>query len=492
MTRSRTMLTFRGNRFGYFLVFGTFLFLMTRVLIAMGENSLWIDEILTMSMAYNSPGGFWHWIYVLNSGENPHFPTLYVFTRGATELVKSPILPLEYFVRLPSFALMVTPILFALVWSLVTPRDTGGVLLALMAMLALVIDPAWREHSAEARMYGIMSAGAVAVVVALYRDRYVAAALCGLAIVSLHPFGLMLGFAPVALVLVLPRDRISHWTRSILATASIIMLALAGYWTLMKFIWSSSDGFTAVGGSDDIAKVLAGINAVAFLGACALVGLAALYARRRDRSTWPRLAGLTLILLSIMGFVIALLIMRPTTPPYPRYATWVNPALLVICSVALITLAETACMSFSAMGWHAAAAGLAGLAIYFGAAHTFGPPWGNGLRQAAAYVNSVATGTDVVTHDSYEMVFVAPPYRTGFHCERGGQVIGYLSERLRYRAPCQAGEVVAIGPDVERVFLVREPIAWAGPRRIDLEAFRETETLRFDNASVDVFDRVKP
>jgi len=465
-----------------------------QIVLAACRRDLWTDEFITMSAAYRAARNVVTWLGALSSAYDPHFPTLYVVTRLVSGVLYGQ--PIEVFVRLPAVLLTLAALALAVHWA-VTDRRGAGPLLGLALLGALVLDPEWRAHSAEARMYGLMAALGVAIVAAVACGRYMAAAWLGLALVLLHPFGAIVGFVPAAVTLAGPyvgldglrgRRRARVW----LLVASLGVFAVAAGWSFVKFIAAKSHGFSVQGGSDAAFAALAALNPVA-AGAAGLAVLGASVGwRRRARSdaahveSVASLATYGAILVALAGAVALFVTLKPGVRPYPRYWDWLNPMLFAICAALVVP----AVARLRGTIWPSATGACAALVMVVTLAVRFGPEHGTGLRDAAAYLNATVDERAAVASDSFEMFFYPAAYRAGFACWRGGQVVAYLSERVRARMPCQdeAGRV-GFAPDVARVFVVREPGAWIGDRRLMLDDFTMADKVVFGRAVVEIYDR---
>lgn len=475
-------------------------FVALKIFLSIGANSLWLDEIASMSLAYIPagaptrwshllPSGVVRWFALLSTAIDPHFPTIYAITRVGSEAMYFDGLSLEYFVRAPIVLTMLA--IFAIfIWLCLAGRTAaGGVLLVSATMLVFVLDPGWRQHSAEARMYGLMSVTGIAMLGAVFNDRLLLASWLGLVLVLFHPFGAMFGFVPAVVALLFFRGRLSRGATFGILAGLVITCILVCAWMLLKFVLKSSSGFTAGGNSADIFGVLAGLNLyIAGITSALVVASVLIF-----RSGSPEYCKTSLIFLGVLvsgaAFIGALIVLKPSTPPYMRYISWANSVLLVMsvmCALMLVQRALPKLLRVAALPL--ALAGCMGVVVVARGA-TFGPPWGNSLREAALYLNAVATDSSVVTHDSFEMFDIPRPFRVGYRCFRGGQSVAYLSPAVRARMPCQSGNDVAIPDDALKVFVIREPIAWVGPRRIQLDAFDKEATIPFGNASVDVYRR---
>lgn len=475
-------------------------FVGLKIWLSVGVNSLWIDEFYTMGWAYVPthaptrgphalPIGMTRWLLLLSTDVDPHFPTIYGITRVISDAIQFDGIALEHFVRLP---LVITIFLVCTLFistCLKGRPDTQGAFLVSAIMLCLVLDHDWRQHSAEARMYGLMTVTGIAMVCAIQSGRLAMASWLGLALALLHPFGAMLGFAPAMVTLVVFPRQLSRRGWFTLLGASLLTACLVCAWMIAKFILKSASGYTAGGGSADILKVLSGLNLYA-AGAAFALATACLVVFRKVRETEFRCAFLFLaILLSGLISVGLLLALKPTTPPYERYVRWANPVLLAMATICVLMLARQVRPTLlrAALVPLTLCASVASVAV--ARATPFGPPWGNSLREAAQYLNAVADDRSVVTHDTFEIFDLPTRFRTGFRCFRGGQSVAYLSPAVRERMPCQSGNDVAIPADVQQVYLIREPIAWAGPRRIHLDPFDKTATIAFGSAAIDVYRR---
>lgn len=438
---------------------------------------------------YIVPVSMARWAMLLSTDVDPHFPTIYAVTRLLSGALYFEGMPLEYFVRVP-LVLLTLSTGGVIIWICLKGRPgTQGALLVSAILLVLVLDPGWCEHSAEARMYGLMPLIGIAMLCAIAHGRLALAAWMGFGLALLHPFGAMFGFAPAAMTLIFLQREVPRATRLGILVGLVLTAALVVTWILFKFILKSSSGYTAGGSSSDIWKVLAGLNAYAVGSAWGLATACVLAFRKRPG---PELRTALLflgILLSALVFVGLLLVLKPTTPPYERYVRWANPVLFVMSIICGLMLAQRAVPR---------ALRIAGLpltlvasiaAVTVTQAASFGPRWGNALREAALYLNAVADDTSIVTHDTFEIFDLPPWFRAGFRCFRAGQSVAYLSPSVRARMPCQRGNDVTIPDGVQQVYLIREPIAWAGPRQLHLEAFDKTATMPFSNAAIDVYRR---
>ncbi|MBW6400268.1 hypothetical protein KPL78_20575 [Roseomonas sp. HJA6] len=475
-------------------------FVGLKIWLAIGANSLWIDEFYSMGLAYMPvhaptrgpyvlPIGVLRWSVLLSTDVDPHFPTIYAITRLISDAIHFNGLSLEYFVRAP-LVLTLIGVAGLLIWICLAGRqDAEAPLLVSIILLCLVLDAAWREHSAEARMYGLMSVTGIAMLCAISHGRLVLASWLGLALALLHPFGAMFGFAPAIVTLLAFRQGLSRGVGLGILAGLTVAAVLVSLWMLLKFILKSSSGFTAGGGSDDIFRVLSALNVYA-VGGAFLLSAACVVAFRKGGGLDYRTALIFLaLLLSALAFLGLLILLKPSTPPYARYVRWANPVLFVMAAMGAIMLARHAAPKSFGIAALPMTLLASVAAVAVARAEPFGPPWGNALREAALYANAVADDSSIVTHDSFEIFDLPPAFRTGFRCFRAGQSVAYLSPTVRERMPCQIGNDVAIPAEVRQVYLIREPIAWVGPRRIDLDAFDRIATVPFGSASVDVYRR---
>ncbi len=486
--------------------------LALRMLQAIPAHSLWLDEWATLEGAF-APTSWLERLYTLSGPAAVNFPTFYVVTR----LLGGPLAfagqSLEAQVRLPATLLALAGLALAVRWALAA-RSAAASWLAAGLVGILLAAGDWAEHAGEGRVYALVGTLTLAMVLAAARGRPGAACACGLCVSLLHPFGALVGFAPAIAVLLgarlLGRERLGLDARAVRRTAwaSGAVLVVTYLWVQMKFIGHQTGGYGLRRRGGDMGAVLRGIDPLAALlfAAVALAGLLLLWrAARRGTpegapSRWP-LAALTGAVLSVtLGLgAAALALVRPgVNVAVPRYVAWINPALYAGAAAGLALLAGPPARRLAAriprlLPWLTLAGALAAGAWSFHLLRTvpLGPPWGDGLREAAQHLEVVAGDGDAVVTDMRALFKLFPPHDLGHACPRSPQLVPYLSPTLRARLACQGPDGrVTFGPGVARVFLVREPIAVTEGRVIVLDGFERRGEVRFARTTVERYERV--
>ncbi len=500
-----------ARRAGRVVVAGLFAMTVVRLVQAMTAHSLWLDEWCTIAFAFKPSRNFFTWFWDLAGAEDASFPTLYALTRLIGPVVAWGEQPVEMVARLPATVLLAGSLGLALYWSVAEERSLTGPWVAATIIGVLLAGDDWIYHASEGRVYGLMGALGVAAVVAAAVRRPVAASLCGLGLVLLHPFGVLIGFAPSCVVLAAiaagRSDRLGvtpRQGRTVLAAAALSALA-AGWFVVGKYV-THDTGFGFKRAPGDMQTIIAGLSLPAVAASVAAIVAtlvaAAWLARRGAESprVKPALAVYAAMLLTLGLGVAALLLLRPGAHvSMPRYITWLNPILLTIavaCAGMILDLllgqraAATVARSRARAGLVIAGV-LATGAWSFHLLRTvsLGSSWANGLRETAAYLNAVAGPGTAVAHDSFGFRFPRSLVE-GYPCPQAGQIVPYLSQEVRARMPCpdEAG-AVGFGPEVSRAFVVREPIAWVGPRTLVLQGFALSRSTRIVNVTVEQYDR---
>ena len=469
-----------------------------RLIQDIGLNGLWTDEFFTISFAYLSqdvpirwapllPEGPIRWIGVLSTAFEPQFPTHYVATRVLSSAIYIEGMEIEQFARLPSVIMVLVALLSIPAIAVWRRADAIGWLFVVVLLASLVGDPDWREHANEARAYGAMATFGVAVVAALHFGSLPLAAVLGLALVLLHPFGLFVGLAPSAAILARRGVDLSRSGFRLFLVLLGFVLAVTLTWLVLKFGLKALGSGAAATTRPAGRELLRAINPWAASGS--IIGLAGCAARLRvRRMVWPPCIVAYCALLGLVGVFAVLLLLAPVQA-FPRYGTWLNSVLFAVAASCFATvLSSTVVEPWRAIA-RAGTLATGVLAAVAAMGNSFGPVWGNDLRGAARYLNALTDGAFAVAHDSAEVLDFPAWYRTGLRCFRGGQIIPYLSEELRRHVLCEDSGRVPVPEEIERLYIVREPIAWIGTRQLLLEGFTETTTLQFGRAWIEIYDR---
>jgi hypothetical protein len=485
--------------------------LALRTLQAIPAHSLWLDEWATLEGAF-APTSVLERLYTLSGPAAVNFPTFYVLTR----LLGGPLAfagqSLEAQVRLPATLLTLAGLALAVRWALAA-RSPVATWLAAGLVGILLAGGDWALHAGEGRVYALLGTLTLAMVLAAAHGRPGAACACGLGVALLHPFGALVGFAPALGLLVgarlLGRERLGLDARAVRRTAwaAGAVLAVAFLWVQMKFIGHQTGGYGLRRRGGDMGAVLRGLDPLAalLLAAAALAGLLLAWraARRGGRGVaLPRwtLAALTGgALAATLGLgAAALALVRPgVNVAVPRYVAWIDPALYAGAAAGLALLAAPLARRLAAraprlLPWAALAGALAAGAWSFHLLRTvpLGPPWGDGLREAARHLEVAVGERDAVVTDMRALFKLFPPHDQGHACPRSPQLVPYLSPALRARLACQGPDGrVTFGPGVERVFLVREPVAVTEGRVVVLDGFEREGEVRFANTTVERYRR---
>jgi hypothetical protein len=242
------------------------------------------------------------------------------------------------------------------------------------------------------------------------------------------------------------------------------------------------------------------------------IGFAFLTANRKKRAgaldpedyqqTLFVLIGNTVFLLIILLACAALILAKPAIVQQGgQYISWINPAIYAIAVVGLSMTIDVWWLSrmgranessCSRLELGVIVATLCVAAWVFMALRdtTFGYGGNTGLRAAATYLDAVADKRSAITFDTFEMFDYPYRFRVGFNCARGGQIVPYLNPAIRSRIPCQASDgQVGFGLSVDRVYVVREPLAWKGNRQIVLSGFPLRSKLLFNRTIVEEYVR---
>jgi hypothetical protein len=492
--------------------------LALRLLQAVPAHSLWQDEWATLELSF-APTSWVERLYFLSGPADAHFPTFYVVTRLLGELLAYAGQSTEALVRLPATLLTLGALFLTGRWALPRERSPSAAWVAAGLVGVLLTAGDWAQHAGEGRMYGLMGALGMAMVLAAARGRAGAACACGLTLAILHPFGALVGFAPALAALAGARlglaERMGlerHQLRRMGGWALAAFL-VAGLWIQMKFIGHQTGGYGLRRRGGDMATVLSGLSpwAAGLLAAVALAGLAAVLAARRRTpaeaapgpGTFAALTGAALCLTLGLG-VAALAVARPgVNVAMPRYVAWINPALWTGAAAGLALLVDAWAAGLARLRTGAGARPRLAAVLALGGAllagawsfHLLrvvplGPPWGDGLREAAGYLQTATGPGDAVTTDTRELFRFFPPYTDGYACRRSPQLVPYLTPELRARIPCQdSGGRVTFGPDIRRVFLVREPVPVSEGRTVVLDGFQRAGEVRFANTVVERWGR---
>jgi hypothetical protein len=358
-----------------------------------------------------------------------------------------------------------------------------------------------------------MAALAAAMVLAAARGRVGPACACGLGLAALHPFGLLAGFAPALALLAAARlglaEAVGVGRREVrrAAWAAGVVLAICLLWIQMKFVGHQTGGYGLKHRGGDMGAVLAGLDvrAVAAFAGVTLAAVVALVIRSRRRGgapaeTFAALTGAALCLTLGAGAAAMALVRPGVNVAMPRYVAWIVPALWVGAAAGLGLALDALARRLVGEGRARlrTALALAG-ALVAGAwslhqlrTVPLGPPWGDGLREAARYLDRAVGPDAAVATDFRELFLLFPPHDAGFRCTRSPQIVPYLSPEVRARVACQdASGRVEFGPEVREVFLVREPIPITAGRTLALDAFRRTSEVRFANAAVERWERAE-
>lgn len=485
-----------------------------RLLQAIPAHSLWLDEWITLEFAF-TPTSWVERLVELSGPAETHFPTFYLVTRWLGELLAFPGQPVEWLVRLPVTLLVIAAVALAVGWAtLPAERSPTAPWIGAAVVGILSSTGGWAGHAGEGRPYVLLGALAVAMAAAAVRGRVVAACVCGLCLVLVHPFGALVGFAPALAVLASPRlglaERMGVDRRRVRRTAwqAGVVLLLAALWVQIKFVGHQTAGYGLRRRGGDMTAVLAGLDLRVVLPFCAVTAAGVLVlvslVRRRE-SAGPgaaaTFAALTAAAASVtLGLgVAALALVRPgMNVAMPRYVAWIVPGLAVGAASGLALFLDALARRLGGgrrERW-LAGLGLAG-ALLAGAwslqvlrTTPMGPTWADGLREAALYVDRAAGPETAVVTDSRELMKLFPPWDDGYPCPRSPQLVPYLSPAARARVACQGpdGRVV-FGPEIREVLRVREPIAVLGERTVVLDGFREAGKLQFGNVTLERYLR---
>lgn len=488
--------------------------LALRLLQAIGAHSLWQDEWSTLNYSL-APTSWAERLWFMSGPVDAHFPTFYVVTRPLAQLFAFAGQRVEWLVRLPFTLLTIAALALAGRWAFPGERSIAGAWVAAALPGILLTAGDWPIHAGEGRMYGFMAVLGVAMLLGAARGRAGSACACGLALVLLHPFGVLIGLAPALAILGGARlglaERMGLDRRLVRRTAWAVgvTLALVAVWVQLKFISHQTGGFGLKRRGGDMATVLSGLDAreaaaFAIVAAAALAALVAMLRRRSPEEDAPAfgLAALTAAALCLtLGLGVAFLgLVRPGAVVVAgRYVAWIDPVLVAGAAAGLALAADALARRLDLerrpRAW--AALSLAGALVVGGwSLHLLrsvplGAPWGDGLREAAQLLEAWGRPGDAVTTDTNELFEFFPPYRDGYACRGGPQILPYLSPAVRARMPCQdADGRVTFAPEVRRVFLVREPIPVLEGRTVVLAGFQRESSIRLQNTTVEVYQRV--
>jgi hypothetical protein len=491
--------------------------LALRLLEAIPAHSLWQDEWSTLNYSF-APTSWAERLWFLSGPVDAHFPTFYLVTRLLGELLAFSGQGVEWLVRLPLTLLTVGALALAGRWAFPGERSVAAAALAAALPGILLTAGDWTLHAGEGRMYGLMGVLGMAMVLASARGHAGRACACGLALVLLHPFGLLVGLAPA--LAILARHRLGpSWGGELdrrlvrrTAWASGVTLAVLVLWLQLKFVSHQTGGFGIRRRGGDMAKVLSGLDvraAVLFALAtiAGAVALAFLLRRRSEREPAPTPAlrfavpaAAALCLTLGLGVAVLALLRPGAIVAMPRYVAWIDPPLWTGVAAALAMAADAAARRLGLeqrpRAWAAlsvaAALATGGWSLHLLRTVPLGAPWGDGLREAAQHLEVTIRPGDAVTTDTNELFPFFPPYVDGYACRGAPQILPYLSPSLRARMSCQdAKGRVTFGPAVERVLLVREPIPVLTGRAIVLDEFRQVDETRFANTVVEVWERAR-
>lgn len=487
--------------------------LSLRLLQAVFAHSLWLDEWATLEGAF-APTSWVERLYTLSGPASVNFPTFYLVTRTIGQVIAFAGQPVETLVRLPATLLTVLALALAARWAFPVGRLATGPWIAAALPGILLTTGDWTQHAGEGRVYGLMSALAVAMVLAAARGRIGPACACGLALAALHPFGTLLGFAPALAVLAGARlglgERMGIDRRQVRRTAwsAGAVLVLVALWIQVKYVGHQTGGYGLRHRGGDMAVVLSGLDLHAAIpfALVTLAGVVVLVVLLRQRS--PQAAALPGAFAALTGaglcFTLglgtaALALVRPgVNVAMPRYVAWVVPALQVGAAAGIGLFLDALARRWLAERSPRLLAGLAVVGAILAGTWSLhllrtvalGPHWADGLHEAARYLDHAAGPQTAVATDFREIFRLFPPYDEGYPCPRSPQIVPYLSPEVRAQVACQdaAGRVV-FGAEVREVLLVREPIPVTEGRTVVLDDFRKTEEIRFANTTVERYRR---